>query len=227
VFDDPNKIQSIQSISIPEIEVLYWKIEDSLSSGQIKKAKMFFEMLCYIASHRKDVLNLALKDAYRTRLRAISYEICGKNVPYFRKPVIEKSAIEAVETPFEKEKQLNNYLYQKQNLLCDALKTTGRVTGREVEVDEYKCDLIFENSSVLFAIELKKDQADHKAVSQLDKYCHYFYLKLRYNLFKEVKGAIIANGFSKWSINEFRRKGRFVFYMCPTSKKDIQLRQIT
>ena len=226
MFNDVEKIKTINSITLPEVEILYWKLEDYLSSGDIKKARIFFDMFCYMAIHRKQFIKDGLKKCHRDRLREINYEMHNKDVPCSRKPIIELNAIKPVEIPFSKEKQINDYLFSNQLILVNALKTDGKITGREIPVNEYFCDITFENQSVFYVIELKKDQSNHQAVSQLDKYCHYFYLKLRYGLYKKIQGVIIANGFCSWSINEFHRKDRLTFVIKPTDKSSIILQKV-
>lgn len=227
MLDDPVKTKLIQPITIPEIETLYWKLEDHLSDGDLKKASTFFDMLCYIAHHKKDLISAGLRECHRNRLQEISYEIAGRDVPIIRKGVRSLKAIPALDIPFAKERELNDYLHANPLILSNALGVAGRITGREIEIAGYKCDITFENEGIFYAVELKKVQADHKSVSQLDKYCHFFYLKLRYNFYKQIKGVIVANGVDRWAINEFRRKDRLIYTIKPTDKKNIILEQIT
>jgi hypothetical protein len=226
MFDDKYKIGLLDGITLPELEVLYWKLEDSLSDGDKKKAKIFFDMFCYIGKHKKTLLKNGLKPAYIRRLTKIPYELYGSSIPSEQTPITELNEIGPTDIMFTKEKEINDFIYKTPNILCDAFKKRGKIIGREVEIEGFKCDIVFETQETLYAVELKKVQADHKAVSQLDKYCYYFYRRLRYNFFKDVKGACIANGFCKWSINEFRRKGHHIFIMIPL-ENGIKLREIT
>ena len=224
-LDDKEKIRSINSITAPEIETIYWKLEDSLTANKKKKADRFFDMLCYTAKYKKKELNKALRPDYLSRLKKISHQLNGKEIPASNKSIEELPAYLPLELPFKKEKEIGDYLVENEHVLKNVLGN-GRITGREVEIEDYKCDLVFENKKTFFAIELKRDQADHKAISQLDKYCHYFYLKLRYSLFKEVRGICIANGFCKYSVNEFRRRDRRIFYISSSKEEKCFLREI-
>lgn len=224
MFDDQQKIETIQLITPYEIEVAYWKLEDYISAGEIKNAKVLFDMMCYLGKHRSKDFTTVLKKTQIERLHALSYQIEGNDVPDCHKAVQELHEIKPVELPFAKEKEINLYIYNHEHLLKDL--GNGRISGREIEIEGYFCDIVYETKDTLFAIELKRDQVDHKAVSQLDKYCHYFYLKLRYNHYKQVKGACIGNGYDKWAINELRRKGRTIFCITPEDKNNISLRRI-
>ena len=224
MFTDEDKINSINKLTLPEVEVLYWKTEDSLSEGDLKSATLYFEMLCYIAQHRKHLITQGLRKPQKERLAAIPYLLKGLNVPSSVSPIIDKRGYPPVHIPFKKEKEIGDFIYKNSDILTKALKKKGRITGREVEIGGYKCDLVYENPQTLFAIELKKTQADHKIVSQLDKYCHYFYRKQRYNFFKNVQGVSIANGYDQWAINELRRHKHWIFWI--KYEKEISLERI-
>ena len=224
-LEDQEKIHSIQSFTLPEVETAYWKMEDYLSSGNKKKATVYFDMLCYAAKYRKNDLSKILKPSHMNRLKKVSYELSGKRVPETKRSVNELPAYLPVKLPFKLEKDIGDYLCSHENMLKSVLNSEGRITGREVDVEGYKCDLVFEDKNTFFAIEIKRDQADHKAISQLDKYCHYFYLKLRYSMYKEVCGICIANGFCKYSVNEFRRRDRRIFYIS-SDGKNCELKEI-
>ena len=62
MFDlkDPEKVETIHKITFQEVETIYWKCEDCLSENKNKNAKLFFEMLCYLAKHRNEFLKSAL-----------------------------------------------------------------------------------------------------------------------------------------------------------------------
>lgn len=225
MLDDPDKIESIDRITVPEIEVLYWNMEDSLSAGNKKEAETFFDMFCYIGKYRKELLIEGLKKSHIKRLKNISHELYGNNLTSEQSPITELLPIPPIDIPFEKEKDINDFLYNNPSVLQEAIGEQGIITGREVEIESFKCDIVFETETKLYAVELKKVQADHKAVAQLDKYCHYFFRRMRYNFFKEVQGICIANGFCCWSINEFRRRNHWIYYMVP-SENGIKLRRI-
>ena len=83
-----------------------------------------------------------------------------------------------------------------------------------------------ESDKFFYPIELKIATATHAVVSQIQKYCFYFYRQLRYGMYREIKGVVIANGFCDRSINELRRYGIQIFTIRPDGEKSITLMHI-
>lgn len=225
-LNDPEKIQYVQGILPEEIEILFWKLEDALYENNKQLAIILFDMLVYVAMHNKPLFS-HLKEPFRKRLKEIGYELYEKSISKTKLPIEIKPAFLDKIIPFNKEKELRDYLSTRMNIFSKVLGKV-RFVGKEIETDfEFKCDLVVENSEFLFPIELKIVQANHAVVSQIDKYCSFFYRKMRYNHFKKIQGIVIANGFCEWSINEMRRNGHFLFDIAPgNNEKDIFLRKI-
>ena len=144
-----------------------------------------------------------------------------------RQSVEIKSARNAKELPFKNERQLEDWLFKQSKMISKAIGEEIRITGRQVETDfEYACDLVAESKKNFYPIELKIGQTNHSVVSQIQKYCFYFYRKLRYDRYKKVQGIVLANGFCPYSINELRQQGTRIFEVCNDQKSVIRLDEI-
>ena len=219
-LDDPRSIEQAMQTHKCEVEVLYWILEDSLYQGNQDKAKSIYTLLLYIAQYRQDLLIQGLKAKQRERLQEIAYELYSKNSIKKRSSIIIKPGIAGHKIPFEKEKDFQDFLCKNPQILAQALEDGIKIMGREVETDfEYRCDIVAESEKFFYPVELKIAQTDHAVVSQIQKYCFYFYRKLRYNHFKEIQGVVLSVGFDNWSINELRRDGIILFQIRPKDKE--------
>ena len=225
-LNNPEKIDLTMRTQEGEVETLYWKLEDFLYKGQIDDAKTFFEMFVYMAKHRKSLLAKTLKPIHLNRLKEISQEIDGGSITKKYESIKIKMATSARSLPFKSEKELNEHLCDNAEVLSRALGDKIIRTRSEVQTDcEYRCDIVAESKNKFYPIELKMRQATHAVVSQIHKYCFYFYRQLRYGMYKDIQGVTISNGFDDWSINELRKTGIRIFEMVPESKS-ISLREI-
>lgn len=224
-LNDVTKISIVKTVSLPEVEVLYWKLEDALYKNDRSSATMFFDMFLYMGQWRKDLITDGLKSCYRKRLQSIAYEINGESTTKEIKPIEIKFAISPKPIPFNSEKQLNDYLCLHPEVLSAVLGQKISIRGSEVEIGDYKCDIVAEGNSLFFPIELKIRQSNHAVVSQIQKYCFYFYRELRYDKYKKIQGVTISNGMDEWSINELRRNNIWIFDIIPDGN-DISLRLV-
>jgi len=211
----PENIESVSDITFSEIEPLYWSLEDSMYDNKFKTAKSIFNMLCCISKHKKALLFSVLSADKIKRIKQIGCEI------YSGQSLVEQNFVEiklptsSKELLFKKEAELRDYIYNNPEVLFDIDKKITKVR-KEVKVEGgYSCDLTAE-SDIFYAIELKLKQSTHSVVSQIDKYCFYFYRTLRYDHYKRVQGVTIANGYDVWSINELRRNGILVYDVIQT-----------
>ncbi len=212
---------------ISEVEVLYWMLEDNLYKGKTDDAVWVFDMMVYMAKYRKELLVQGLKRRQRERLKEIAYELNGEGYKKITS-IVMKQPLSPKKLPFAKEKGLKYHLADNLDILQKALQEEIKLVGIEVETDfEYACDIVVASTKNFYPVELKVDKADHRVVSQILKYCYYFYRKLRYDRFKEIQGVVCANGMDAWSINELRREGMWVYDIMPDGKDNIKLRRIT
>lgn len=225
---DPDAIKQAKKTHQSEVETLYWLLEDSLYTNHIEKAKWVYTMLLYIAKYQSDLLAKGLRKRHLERLREIAYELHSESPIKKRSSITIKPGASARKIPFTKEKELQDHLYDHPGILSEALSDRVRVVGKEVETDfEYRCDLVAQSEDSFYPIELKIGETTHAVVSQIQKYCFYFYRKLRYSLYRDIKGVVIASGFDSWSINELRRDGIKLFQIRSDGNDGILLSTIS
>ncbi len=213
-------IEDTMTMHVSELEPLYWVMEDAFYKGDRDKARVIYESsFLYVAKYRQHVLREGLKDKYIERLKEISYELYDGTATKERKSITIKQSSSARPLPFEKESMLRDFLAENPQVLSSALDTPIRILGTEVKTDcEYRCDIVAESEGTCFPIELKIVQANHAVVSQISKYCYYFYRRYRYGNFKNIQGVVCANGYCDWSINELRREGIWIFEITPNGE---------
>ncbi len=226
-LNDPDKVYRAQATDPKVLEPLYWVLEDSIYKDDLVLARAVYEDFLYIAKYCKDDLVKTLQPAYVNRLREIAFELHDETHFKERKPITIKQASHSKKLPFPKEENLRNYLATNPTILSDALSDRIRIIGMEVETDfDYRCDILARSEQFYYPIELKIGQATHAVVSQITKYCYYFYRRFRYGFYKPIRGVVCANGFCDWSINELRRDGVLIFSIIPDGE-GVRLSQIT
>jgi len=226
-FTEPVMVQQALDTHESEVEAMYWILEDALHSGRPKKAHALLNLLLYVAKFNPELIQTGLKAPYRKRLRQITYEILDQRSFQKVEAITVRAPISSQKLPFKKEKELQNYLANHPEILCNALDDKIFIYGTEVVTeDKYRCDIVAESSSHLYPIELKIVQGTHAVVSQCSKYCYYFYRQMRYDRFKNIQGAIISSGFDSWSINELRRLGHWIYHIVPNSETEITLKRV-
>lgn len=207
-LDNQEKLESILRDDPSVLEPLYWAMEDALYKNEVRLAKAMYIDFAYFAKYRKEDLIRALKPAYLDRLKVLAFELFDGKSLKERKPITLKSASQSTSIPFQREAELRDHLAAKPKILSDALATRVCIMDTEVLTEEdYRCDILAKSDTHYYPIELKIRQANHAVVSQITKYCFYFYRKFRYTFHLPIQGIVVANGFDAWSINELRREG--------------------
>lgn len=204
-FNDQKSINTVKSLHELEVEPLYWVIEDAITDNKLERAKAFHMLFCYIAKFKKELLRQLNKEQI-SRIKNMSYELYNesyvKNIP----AIDIKYEIKQSELSFKTENDLRNYLIENREILEKALSSKIEYIESEVVVSkDFRCDMLVRTPEKYFIIELKIEQGNHAVVSQIMKYCNYFYGRFRYIAYKPIQGVVIANGFCDWSINELRR----------------------
>lgn len=221
-LNDAVMIQKAKAFHVSAVEPLYWKLEDDLHDGRIEKASSSYNAMLYIAAYNKKVIAKGLRPVYRDRLKEIAYELHGNGEYIVKrgKQITIRHALAPRDLPFEKEHELQSHLAENPDILSEALGDRIEIRGIEVETDfDYRCDIVARSDTTFYPIELKIGQATHQVVSQINKYCWYFYRKMRYGYFKPIQGVVVANGLDSWSINEIRKDGHWCFTINPTGGK--------
>lgn len=204
-------LKELTNLHILEIEPLYWVLEDALYANNLSKANTIYSLFCAIATYSKPVLK-GLQKKQIERLREIAFELHDHETCVKRRLVEFKFPRFPKPLQFQNEKELEVYLSTHINILEEAFQKKLQLVGTQVTTDfEYACDLVVESDDLFFPIELKIGQATHGVVSQIEKYCFYFYRKLRYNRYKPIQGVVIGNGADAFAINEIRKNGHWLF----------------
>lgn len=221
-------LDQIDKMHVSEIEPLYWILEDALESNNKKRAEGIFNLLAMTAKHRKQLIADGLHEAQRERLQKIAFELFEGESTVTRKSVEIKMARSSKPLPFQKEKDLEEWLSNHEEVLSSSLGERIWLVGRQVKTDfDYACDLVVEGDQYFYPIELKIGQTNHSVVSQIQKYCFYFYRKLRYDRYKPIQGVVIGNGFDTYSINELRKSGIRIFDLFPADRHTVELREVS
>jgi len=208
----PEPESEVNKINPSELEPLYWVLEDSLDGNDLPRAAAIYDLFCTIAQKRKQLLIQGLKPKQIDRLKNISYELYDREIYCTKRAVEIKFPIQPKPLGFKTEKELENHLAANLVVLEAAIGQELKLVGTQVKTDfEYACDLVVESSTTFYPIELKLWQSTHSVVSQIEKYCHYFYRKLRYDRYKPIQGIVVANGADAYSINEVRKSGHWLF----------------
>lgn len=203
---DEDYLYELNKIDKQELEPLYWLIEDNLEKNNISLCKQIYQTFVDLAKVRKSFLVNNLHSDYLKRLKELAFELYD-NVSIKKCSSIEfQSNIEPVELSLKKESELRDYLANNTNLFSEL--NEPRIRLKDVEVPTkfgFSCDLLLESDNFYYPVEIKIKKATHQVVSQIDKYCYYFYRKYRYNFHKTIQGVVVSNGFCNWSINELRK----------------------
>lgn len=225
-LDEQKMIDEVLSYHPKEIEPLYWLVEDSLYSNNMKLAKSVYKHLACLAKHKKSIIQENLKPVYMERLKLLAYQLFGDVVYEPKKPISVRMSSNCRAIPFPKESDLRDFLAKNKNILSCAYNDKIDFIEVEVLTDfDYRCDILAESENKCYPTELKIGQATHAVVSQIDKYCQYFYRKYRYAMHKNIQGVVIANGFDSYSINTLLKNGIMCFEVMPDKNDIISLRK--
>lgn len=218
-------LEQIASISPRELEPLYWVLEDALYDNRLARAKAAYGIFCALAKTNRCLFFEGLRKRQVERLKEIAFELFDQEICQKRRVVDFKLPTSPKALPFKNEKELEIFLSNNLIVLELAIGDHLRLVGTQVETDfGYACDIVAEGKK-FYPIELKIGQSTHAAVSQIEKYCFYFYRKLRYDRYKPIQGVVVANGFCAYSVNALRKNGHRVFDIIP-DEQVVHLREI-
>jgi RecB family endonuclease NucS len=188
------------------VEFLYYKIHNSVLLGKSEDAKMYLHFLREEYINDKQQFKVLINDERWQNLKKLGKIIDNglqiKSLSCNNKS--NETLIKVQDNSFEKQydliKQIN--LFKEDLRICLKADKDFNLTALEYPTKYGKVDLLAEDSSSIFPIEIKKDYAKHDVVSQIDKYILHFKLGLIYKNYRYVKGIVIANGFSEYVLSE-------------------------
>jgi RecB family endonuclease NucS len=179
----------------------------NFSIGKYDLAATYYDMLSYAFEKHKALITKALSPAKKKRLEQISEKYEGfsnktERITYYNQAKEKISPILVNE-----EKDLKVLLQQNHEMLENTLECKLKYMGEEIrptKMERDRCDLLYKSEKVLYIIELKKDQADHSVVTQIDKYMKYFW-QTAFTLDHEyVNGVVIAAKYSDYAYENLK-----------------------
>jgi len=205
------------------ISVLYYKAFNASLLGKFQEMKMFFGLLEqeYKKSSNKSSFQKFFTKERFEELKLIKQQVeKGQFFEVFETFEPLEHEYELSPTEILEEKIIVKKVAKNQELLEEFLGKKLYLQSLEHLCGEGdKCDMVSINDdNTLFPIEFKLKKATHAVVGQIGKYCLHFKLKLINNLYDRVQGVIVANSYSKYAINELKKRG----YICLIHSGDIE-----
>jgi RecB family endonuclease NucS len=212
------------------ISAMYYKCYESILLGKLEKCKLFYDMLQkeFEDADNKEVFQEFLTRERMDELNLIKKQVeANKLIEEFQPFEPMEHSIEMSKTEIELEKLVVKAVAKKPSLLEPFLSDNLRVYNIEHPCGpklQDSCDMVMiDDEGTLYAIEFKLNKATHAVIGQVGKYCLHFKLRLSYNHFKRVHGVVIANSYSKYAINELKKRG----YTCLAHSGDVDNLKIT
>jgi len=202
------------------VSVLYYKCYNASLLCDFSEMEMFYNFLQkeYKKSIDKTVFQEFLDDEKMKNLNIIKKQIeMGKFFEVFENFTPMEHDIEMTESEIEEEKMIVKKVGKNQDMLNPFLGGDIKLISIEFKCgggkNKERCDMVSKNElGTIFPIEFKLNRATHSVVGQIKKYCLYFQLRLINQTYKKVQGVVIAHSYSKFAINELKKRG----YICLT-----------
>lgn len=198
------------------VSVLYYKSYNASLLGNFANMETYYRLLEqeYQDSDDKSHFQNFLNEERFEILKRIKQQVeMGKLFEVFEDFKPMETEVEMTETEIEEEALIVKHVGRNQHLLEPFLG--GKIQLRAIECpcgDKKKkkdrCDMVsFNELGSLFPIEFKLKKATHAVVGQIEKYCLHFKLRLINQIYDRVQGVVVANSYSKFAINELRKRG--------------------
>jgi hypothetical protein len=194
------------------IETMYYMLYNSVLLGQTSKAKMFLSFLRNEYDENQDQFVVLKSDDRWQHLVQIGNDL-DNNLVSRRYEVIEKPkdkvAVEQEDNHFKKQNELVKAICLAQDKLRKCLKAKNNFYCSTIEHETMfgRVDLVAQDETTIYPIEVKKNGGYHELVGQVDKYIMHFKLGLINKIYQHVVGVAIANGFDKYVLQELHKHG--------------------
>jgi hypothetical protein len=195
------------------LSALFYRAYEYMLRGNLDKMTMFYHLLEreFQRCENKEVFQEFFNEDRAPDLKLIKKQVNSQTlfeefIPF--EPI--EHPIKMSETEIEEEKQLVNHVARNMELLHPffpnlKLKDIEHPCGPD---RQDKCDMVaIDDTQILYPIEFKLNKATHAVVGQIGKYSLHFKLRLSYRLYRKVHGVVIANSYSKYAINELKKRG--------------------
>lgn len=203
-----NSFMYSHKLNKKEIDAMFQLCNVNFSIGKYDIASVFHDMLHYAMQHHNELVLKSLSEAKQKRFQKISEKFSGITNKIERIASFNKAAERISEKIVEEENDLKKLLFENHSVLENALECKLEFIGQEIRptlLERDKCDLLHKSGNKLFVIELKRDQADHASVTQIDKYMKYFW-QTAFNLDHEyVEGVVIAAKYSNYAYENLKK----------------------
>jgi len=207
-----------ESASHGIVSVLYYKCYNASLLGEFENMKMYYEFLGqeYKNSEDKSPFQNFLNQEKMKELKLVKQQLeMGKMFEVFEEFTPMEHEMELTDTEIEEEALIVKKVGRNQKMLEPLLGGKIRLNSLEHECGSKKkkdrCDMVSLNDAgTLFPIEFKLKKATHAVVGQIAKYCLHFKLRLINQTYERVQGVVIAHSYSKFAINELKKRG----YIC-------------
>jgi|GEM_PF-6276356 len=196
------------------VETLYYYLYNSILLGESKNAKMYLAMLREEYVEDESSFNILRKDDRFNHLQQlgniVDNNLVVKNFGYTN----DNEDIEDAEKDLnqaETEKELVKIIFANDNIkkLQKLLNATDDFYLYDIEHHTRfgRVDAVVQDNMTMYVIEIKKGQARHGVISQIDKYMLDFRLCLNLKMWNNVTGVVIANGFLNYVTKELVKLG--------------------
>jgi len=209
-------------VSRQELEVIYIRCYHAALDCDMNTCKLYYDIIqsFYKDSRNKETFKQVMTPVMIKELKKITQSIDkGVFIEEFQ-PIDERERIEPLsKTEVEEEMVLNKKLALEPKLLESVLGEGLELKHMQHQINKDKetCDLVLQQGKKIYPIGIKLKQANHAVVGQIDKYCRHYKKKTVLKFYNEVQGVVLANSYSKYAINELRRRN----FICITYSGDI------
>jgi RecB family endonuclease NucS len=193
-------------------ETLYYQVQNYVLLGQKEEAKLYLSFLREEYQQNPEKFN-PLKNDHRWNHLVELGNVVDNNliVKNFEKidPAKEVVIKQQDELQVRKQRDLVNAICKVKDELKILLNAEDDFCciSTEVVTRFGRVDLLAQDSKTIYPIEVKKSSASHEVVTQIDKYILHYKLQLINRIYNHVIGVVIANSFTKYSLQELSRFG--------------------
>lgn len=208
-------------------EQLFFNLRNSVLLGNLKNARMWLHFLREDFKKDESLFESLKRSIFWEELKILGEQVDnGEVVRKYEllKELDDSVHLEGDNEKFRREKALVDKICKDgQESLRKLFKASNKfyLSSREYPTLFGRLDLLGKDERTIYAIEVKKGTAKHDIVSQIDKYILDLKLKLMYRTYDIIKGAVIANGFSQYALNELRKNNIIILKYKYNIEEDI------
>jgi hypothetical protein len=197
-------------------ETLYYLTYNSVLLGESNNAKMYLTFLREEFDRDQKQFEPLKEDERWEHLVEMGAAIdngkvapCSFKVDQVKDENKNVSSRPDEEAQFKKQIELVNALcLAKDDLrMCLEGDSDFHCCGSEIETRFGRVDLVAQDKTTIYPIEVKKSGAYHDCVGQIMKYMLHYKLGLINKIYRHVIGVVVANSFDSFVLSELRKSG--------------------